>query len=450
MASSARPTLTHDRDASSVRPRNRRLASVESGNDIVSREPSTIRGTARLASGTSTPLRDASPLPTHRLDVAPAGGRRGQDKGAKNPVGAGAPGLGLINGSWATTWGNVQDLAAGWISGNKASAGSAGIIAEREAALIAARTASVLESHDGVNGGLDVAGRYKLRTSDELPRQTSAFEQPEETLVYIHHVKPTDTHVGVILKYGCRDEAFKKLNGLWSRDSISTRKWHSQQSTNSTKQRGWHIHPEVDAQASRKHKSKETSEFSNTARSRRGRGGAPNAVGRWNATSTLPMPICIECRHPVKTLWTEYSGAGGAKGSGGHNIRLTVCHNCGNFCDKYVEHDFVIMFIDLVLIKPQPSIIRLGVLLLLFDVYLTWARIEKNADPSSSGVLGRLAEQPILLQYIFFRKHDFLPWGDCAPLLAFNASLSPQHPNPNFIPLFPAFTLGVDAALPTA
>lgn len=65
------------------------------------------------------------------------------------------------------------------------------------------------------------------------------------------------------------------------------------------------------------------------------------------------MPICIECRHPVKTLWTEYSGAGGAKGSGGHNIRLTVCHNCGNFCDKYVEHDFVIMFIDLVLIKPQ-------------------------------------------------------------------------------------------------
>lgn len=62
------------------------------------------------------------------------------------------------------------------------------------------------------------------------------------------------------------------------------------------------------------------------------------------------MPICIECRHPVKTLWTEYSGAAGAMG---HNIRLTVCRSCGNFCDKYVEHDFVVMFIDLVLIKPQ-------------------------------------------------------------------------------------------------
>ena len=63
------------------------------------------------------------------------------------------------------------------------------------------------------------------------------------------------------------------------------------------------------------------------------------------------MPICIECRTPVKTLWTQYKGAGDP--SSGHNIRLTVCKNCGRFCDKYVEHDFVVLFIDLVLIKPQ-------------------------------------------------------------------------------------------------
>ena len=64
------------------------------------------------------------------------------------------------------------------------------------------------------------------------------------------------------------------------------------------------------------------------------------------------MPICIECQHPVKTLWTKYN-TGGASSSSGHNIRLTVCKNCGRFCDKYVEHDFVVLFIDLVLIKPQ-------------------------------------------------------------------------------------------------
>jgi hypothetical protein len=66
------------------------------------------------------------------------------------------------------------------------------------------------------------------------------------------------------------------------------------------------------------------------------------------------MPICIECRHPVRTLWTSYSGADDK--SSGHNIRLTVCRKCGSFCDKYVEHDFVVLFIDLVLIKPQVRI----------------------------------------------------------------------------------------------
>ncbi|KAF9881385.1 arv1-like family protein [Colletotrichum karsti] len=134
------------------------------------------------------------------------------------------------------------------------------------------------------------------------------------------------------------------------------------------------------------------------------------------------MPICIECRHPVKTLWTKYSNADDK--SSGHNIRLTVCRNCGQFCDKYVEHDFVVLFIDLVLIKPQvyrhllhntlmkdddrfdSSIIRLGVLLLLFDVYLTWARIEKQTVPKSpqeeGANLGSLTQQSIVSQYLFF------------------------------------------------
>jgi len=136
------------------------------------------------------------------------------------------------------------------------------------------------------------------------------------------------------------------------------------------------------------------------------------------------MPICIECRYPVKTLYTEYSGADDR--SSGHGVRLTVCKNCGRFCDKYVEHDFVVLFIDLVLIKPQvyrhllhntlmreqdqfdPSIIRLGILLLLFDVYLTWARIEKQTSNTSINTglndtnFLRLAQQPIVFQYVFF------------------------------------------------
>ncbi|KAK8210102.1 hypothetical protein M8818_003589 [Zalaria obscura] len=112
------------------------------------------------------------------------------------------------------------------------------------------------------------------------------------------------------------------------------------------------------------------------------------------------MPICIECRYPVSSLYTTYSKADDR--TLGKGVRLTQCPRCKRFADKYVEHDFVVLFIDLVLIKPQvyrhllfnrlgrdddsfdPSIFRLGVLLLLFDVYLTWARIEKATSPSGS------------------------------------------------------------------
>lgn len=36
-------------------------------------------------------------------------------------------------------------------------------------------------------------------------------------------------------------------------------------------------------------------------------------------------------------------------------MRLTQCPRCKRFADKYVEHDFVVLFIDLVLVKPQVS-----------------------------------------------------------------------------------------------
>ncbi|KAF2475809.1 Arv1-domain-containing protein [Lindgomyces ingoldianus] len=154
------------------------------------------------------------------------------------------------------------------------------------------------------------------------------------------------------------------------------------------------------------------------------------------------MPICIECRFPVEALYTAYSKADDR--SLGKGVRLTQCPRCKRFADKYVEHDFVVLFIDLVLIKPQVyrhllfnrlgrdddkfdrSIVRLGILLLLFDVYLTWARIEKLSLPPSSPHhvpppsstptntslppsshetntnAAVLQAQPLILQYLFF------------------------------------------------
>ncbi|KAK9246698.1 Arv1-like family-domain-containing protein [Lipomyces tetrasporus] len=123
--------------------------------------------------------------------------------------------------------------------------------------------------------------------------------------------------------------------------------------------------------------------------------------------------MCIECAHPVTSLYTEYSS---------NNIRLTACPNCNKFADKYIEHDSVIIFIDLVLIKPQvyrhlafnrlsisphlhSNVRRIFVLITLFDVYLTWARVEKEALRGGSGateVDKRILQFPVLGQYLFF------------------------------------------------
>ncbi len=59
--------------------------------------------------------------------------------------------------------------------------------------------------------------------------------------------------------------------------------------------------------------------------------------------------------------------------------------------------------------KFDPSILRLGILLVLFDVYITWARIEKsNTVNGGRAVDSRLGEMPILAQYLFFLTMNVL------------------------------------------
>ncbi|KAK5117852.1 hypothetical protein LTR85_008626 [Meristemomyces frigidus] len=197
------------------------------------------------------------------------------------------------------------------------------------------------------------------------------------------------------------------------------------------------------------------------------------------------MVICINCTNPLPTppgLYTTYSKADDK--TLGKGVRLTQCPRCKGFADKYVEHDFVVLFIDLVLIRPQvyrhllfnylgrddnkisPSIIRFAILLLLFDVYLTWARIEKATSQASSSTWSNttnstqplnatwtttgagptsetwLATQPILLQYLFFLAlctletisfhlpiRALLSWRLPRPL----SSLIPHYPHPPLI-----------------
>ncbi|UKZ85485.1 uncharacterized protein TrAFT101_001344 [Trichoderma asperellum] len=223
----------------------------------------------RLPNNGSSRTNSESLLENHD-EITPPAPRSAQNaKGKQSP-----PGLGQVfGGSWAQSWSSVQGLAASLLSvaenpgdmaqqrshpqpednfasslwnripssvgGNASTSFKAmgssilpsqratnriatGSSDQREAALKTAKRASVLENSQGFGGGIDISGRYKRRTSDEI---TSENSQPEEYLVYIHKILPTDTYAGIILRYKCLEDAFRKANGLWSRDSIQIRKW---------------------------------------------------------------------------------------------------------------------------------------------------------------------------------------------------------------------------------
>ncbi|KAI0109474.1 hypothetical protein GGR51DRAFT_511507 [Nemania sp. FL0031] len=243
-----------------ARPRNRRALRGNNPPD------STENALGQLSGQSPSPTRGVSPMPSARLTNTKL-----QSAGLSSPLNDSFS-RGLLEGSWAPNWSSVQDFATSLLDGGYSSEPSrpnsrsgpkpqakpfwkgfggmntltrkasetwgpaplsnsrptprdiaAGSLAEREAQLMARKKASVLESHDGVNGGLDITGKFKRRNSDENLRSAS---QPviEEFLVYLHHVQPTDTYAGIILRYRCMEHAFRKVNGLWSRDNIQVRK----------------------------------------------------------------------------------------------------------------------------------------------------------------------------------------------------------------------------------
>ncbi|KAM0276226.1 hypothetical protein ACHAQH_006949 [Verticillium albo-atrum] len=260
LGSSALLPAGHDADTTAVRPRNRRLISTDDNEDGAL---STVKSSSSLFSSFNTvSSRNPSPLPfsrsginnDHRSTSNPPE-NRGQKSRNNNP-------LGMLEISLTQSWTSFQGFASALISGEngapqlngrqgrnqRAYTGrsrkqsdtwgpqpssslrpsaqdiAAGSLAHRQAALKAARTAAVLESHEGVNGGLDVAGKYKRRTSDDFRPEMHEEEPPVDQLVYIHHVLPSDTYAGIVLRYRCREDALRRTNGLWSRD-VQMRRW---------------------------------------------------------------------------------------------------------------------------------------------------------------------------------------------------------------------------------
>lgn len=132
--------------------------------------------------------------------------------------------------------------------------------------------------------------------------------------------------------------------------------------------------------------------------------------------------ICIECaQHNIDCLYSQYKGT---------YIRLTTCPNCGLVVDSYVEFDLVILFLDLMLWKPQAyrhlayntveqmfqnnkeklaleryrHLIRHAFLTILFEVYLNWAYEEKSERNSEMIQHVLLAMVPLQYGYFIVRQ----------------------------------------------
>lgn len=173
--------------------------------------------------------------------------------------------------------------------------------------------------------------------------------------------------------------------------------------------------------------------------------------------------ICVECTNPdIKCLYSQFKSK---------YIKLTVCPKCGKLADKYIEFDNVLLFLDVLLLKPQayrhvaynlveeaifgkaddggeenaaivsvPEYRRLTrhfVLSILFEVYLKWAYEEKNRYHSVmmnivllksdiwqylSFIALLLVERLTLCSLLYIMFRSFLNWGQVP-----NGNLPAKH-----------------------
>ncbi|KAI9342744.1 Arv1 protein [Zopfochytrium polystomum] len=117
------------------------------------------------------------------------------------------------------------------------------------------------------------------------------------------------------------------------------------------------------------------------------------------------MSVCVTCGEGVPALFLRYTNG---------SIKLLQCGACNDFADKYIENDGVIVFIDMVLHKRpvyrhllknrvrfgtnglNAGIINLGVLLILFEVYLKWFKLEQYHGRSDF-----LEVDSVVVQYFY-------------------------------------------------
>lgn len=87
------------------------------------------------------------------------------------------------------------------------------------------RRADPANGSDLASGGTR-RNAYKRATSPdpEDSMEVLDMERERDILVYVHHVKPTDTMEGVVIAFDIPPGTLRKANGMWSHDSVQSRR----------------------------------------------------------------------------------------------------------------------------------------------------------------------------------------------------------------------------------
>jgi hypothetical protein len=248
---------------STVRPRNRRLISLDDDNEFEPVSTAAASSSSFSVSAATNTSRGVSPIPaTHLSRKQPDdGGAKAASsytrEGGRSPSNNRINGSGASSGLWES-WSSLQGLASTLLGSDAQSFSkskpngslkvpawkktnivpepsrcvsewgpnieatprlAAGTQEERHAMVQAKKREALLLA--SAQAQTDKTGRFKRRDSDANIAAPAAHD--EDALVYVHKVGPADTLAGVMIKYNCQQAVFRKVNRFWPNDNIHIR-----------------------------------------------------------------------------------------------------------------------------------------------------------------------------------------------------------------------------------
>ena len=250
--------------STTLRPRNRHRSHEDEDNDLSVASTLLSSSDANFTSSRATsPIPRARPSQASRTQQEPGRSRsNSRFPRASSLLGSQVTPSTFATGLWESSWSSLRGMAADLIGSDSSAASSprlspvpkgrildashgsrkrntlsrwgpavsgdkqlaSGTTEDRIAKLQAKKRETLLMANGHTTP--DSSGRYKRRDSDNGDCSSVPPEENEErdALVYVHIVKPADTLPGVMIKYNCQPNVFRRANRLWPNDSIQVRK----------------------------------------------------------------------------------------------------------------------------------------------------------------------------------------------------------------------------------